>query len=100
VSRGRRPQHGGMLSLLLTLLAIGALAWFALRGTGGVIRSGVGSDAQAVTCEQQVSALIAKTGGLGPDYTRGYEALPASCRGLLPAPGSLDPSAKRAEPEN
>lgn len=97
---GPGAQRGGMISLLLALLAIGAALYFVLRGGGGSPGgTGLGSDASAVSCEQQISKLVARTGGHGPEYRAGYEALPPSCRGLLPAPGALDPSAARAEPE-
>ena len=93
----RHAQRGGLLSLLLTLLALGLVAYFALRGTAGGTHP-VGNDQAAVSCEQLIARLMAKTGGLGPDYKTGYDALPSSCRGLLPAPGALDPSPARADP--
>ena len=86
-------QHGGMLSLLLTLLAIGALAYFGLHGLG---RTSPGASGEAaISCEQRISKLIAKTGGQGPDYKSGYDALPTSCRGLIPAPEALAPPIER-----
>lgn len=84
-----------MVSLLLTLLAIGALLYFGLRGSGGV----VSHDGVAVNCTQLANTLIGKTGGLGPEYEAGYARLPESCRKLLPPPGALAPSADRAAPE-
>ncbi|GAC1633284.1 MAG: hypothetical protein NVS9B10_28480 [Nevskia sp.] len=95
----RSSQRGGLLSLLLTVLAIGAVAYFALRGTAGGSHP-LGDGQAAISCEQQISKLMAKTGGLGPEYQTGYDALPTSCRGLLPAPGALEPSPKRVEPES
>lgn len=97
--RTGRRERGGMLSLLLTLLAIGALAYFMLHGRGGGGSTELGSGASAISCEQRISKLVSSTGGQGPAYKAGYEALPSSCRGLLPAPGALEPSPKAVEPE-
>ena len=50
-----------MISLLLTLLAIGLLAYFALRGFGGHGAQGTaqgGGQAAAVNCERAATALI------------------------------------------
>lgn len=91
----RARERGGTLSLLLTLLAVGALLYFGLRGIGG---SG-NHEGVAVNCTQLAQALIAKTGGLGPDYETGYARLPESCRKFLPPPGALTPSPERATPE-
>lgn len=82
-------QRGGMLSLVLTLLAIGALAYFALRSSGGGSATAVGSGEASISCEQQIAKLIGKTGGQGPDYKRGYDVLPPPCRKLVPAPDAL-----------
>lgn len=90
----RSRQHGGMLSLLLTLLAIGLLAWFALRSFSGSSRETGGSQQQLANCSKLASDLIQRTGGLGPEYKSGYENLPASCRSLLPAPAALAPAAE------
>jgi hypothetical protein len=83
-----RRQRGGMISLLLTLLVIGFVAYFALRGIG---RGAHGTDAAggqqaSVTCERAVSDLVKHTGGLGPQYESGYAALPPACQRLLPPP--------------
>ena len=89
----RKPaQRGGMLSLLLSLLAVGAVLYFVLHGGSG---AGPASDATMVNCEQAIAALVGKTGGLGEAYAAGYEKLPPACRKLTPAPGALDPSAAK-----
>lgn len=85
-------QQGGALSLLLTLLVIGLLAWFALRGFSGHAPSTpAGSQQQLVNCERAASDLVQRTGGIGPDYKKGYDALPANCRSMLPPPAALSP---------
>ncbi|MCK9194252.1 MAG: hypothetical protein M0P19_10320 [Nevskia sp.] len=94
MSGRQAAQRGGMVSLLLTLLAVGALVYFGLHGVGG---TAAGKNAStSIDCEQKIAKLMKATGGLGPDYAAGYAALPTSCRGLLPPPGALDPSAAHA----
>ena len=90
-------QRGGMLSLLAALLVIGLLAWFALRST--TARQATGADTAAtVNCSKAASDLMSRTGGLGPDYKAGYEALPAACRSFLPPPQALSPA--EADPKS
>jgi len=89
-------QHGGALSLLLVLVIIGLVAYFALRGTGTATQ-GSGSQQQLVSCERLMSDLIQRTGGIGPDYKAGYDAAPAACKRMLPPPGGIAPP---AEPPN
>jgi len=92
----RSRQRGGMISLLLVLLAIGFLAYFALRShstsqtAAGV--TDVGSQQQLVNCTRIVSDLIGRTGGIGADYKTGYDALPPNCRHMLPPPAGVTPS--------
>ncbi|MFI4979288.1 MAG: hypothetical protein ACHQIO_02960 [Nevskiales bacterium] len=87
MNQSRSRQHGGMLSLLLVLVAIGLLAYFALRPhTARQEATSAGGEQQLVSCTKLTGELIQRTGGLGPDYKTGYEALPPNCRGLLPAP--------------
>jgi hypothetical protein len=88
-------QNGGMLSLLLTLLAIGAIAYFMLKsGTG--VHTDTGN---AVNCEPRIAALVRNTGGVGPAAQAAYDQLPEECRKLLPNPASLAPSPERV-PDN
>jgi hypothetical protein len=89
VKRRRHRQHGGAISLLLTVLAIGLLAYFALRGSA----SSPSAAGAPVDCERRISALIRQTAGQGDAYNTGYAALPAACQKLVPAPGTLAPSA-------
>jgi len=97
----RSRQHGGMISLLLVLLAIGFLAWFALRAhsasqpAAGV--ADVGSQEQLVSCTRIVSDLVGRTGGIGADYKTGYDALPPNCRHMLPPPAGITPSVPEAQ---
>jgi len=91
----KRYQRGGMLSLLLTLLAIGAVAYFMLKsGTG--VHTDTGN---AVNCEPRITALVRNTGGVGPAAQAAYDQLPDECRKLLPNPASLAPSVERV-PDN
>lgn len=81
------------MSLLLALVVIGLVAYFALRGTPAATQ-GSGSQQQLVSCEKVLSDLIQRTGGIGPDYKAGYDAAPPACRNMLPAPAGLDPAAR------
>jgi len=83
-------QQGGALSLLLALLVVGLLAWFALRSNSAT--QGSGNQQQLVTCEKVLGDLIQRTGGIGPDYKAGYDAAPPACKHMLPPPAALDPS--------
>lgn len=87
--------RGGALSLLLTLLVIGLLAWFALRALHGTGAAPATQD--SVSCEQRVSRLIAATGGVGPQAKAAYDRLPPACRRLMPDPAALAPSPERLE---
>lgn len=79
------------MSLLLALVVIGLIAYFALRANSTARKDQMGQQ-QMVSCEKVMSDLIQRTGGIGPEYKAGYEAAPAQCRSLLPAPGGLDPA--------
>jgi hypothetical protein len=81
--------QGGAISLLLTLLVIGLLAWFALRST--VFSHQTAAPAEQINCVNQVSALINRTHGIGADYQAGYEALPGDCKKLAPPPTPVLP---------
>lgn len=93
-----RRQRGGMLSMLLTLVVIGLLAYFALRSfTASKPPAGAaGSDGELASCAKLAGDLVQRTGGLGPDYRKGYEALPAQCRGFLPPAAAQE---GRADPD-
>ncbi len=85
-----------MLSLLLTLLVIGVVAYFALRSHSAV-QTGTGNQEQLVSCTKLVGDLVQHTGGLGPDYKTGYDALPQNCRGMLPPPGAVSPNVPESQ---
>lgn len=91
---GRRTparQRGGMLSLLLVLLVIGLLAYFALRSYGGsapAAPEAAGGAPAQVQCTQRISALVGATGGTGPAYAAGYAALPPECQKFAPPPAA------------
>ena len=87
---GGRRQRGGALSLLLVLLIIGLVAYFALRAN--TTAQGSGSQQQLVSCERVMSDLVKRTGGIGPDYKAGYDAAPEQCRKLLPPPAAITPA--------
>jgi hypothetical protein len=89
-------QRGSALSLLLALVIIGLVAYFALRGTGTATQ-GSGSQQQLVNCERLMSDLIQRTGGIGPDYKTGYDAAPPACRHMLPPPGAVDSPAHQPQ---
>ena len=93
-----RAVRGGALSLLLALVALGAILYFALSSKPGVHSGSVGgSDSgNAVNCEPLISALVRDTGGAGAAAQAAYDQLPAECRKLLPSPASLAPSPERA----
>lgn len=88
----KHHQHGGMLSLLLTLLAIGVVAYFMLRSVPGQHTD----TGDAASCEPKIAALVRDTGGVGPAAQTAYDQLPGECRKLLPNPASLAPSPERA----
>jgi hypothetical protein len=92
--RSPARQRGSAISLLLGLLVIGLLAYFALRSTSAPKKEGLGQS-QMVSCEKVMSDLIQRTGGIGPEYKAGYDAAPPACKGLLPPPAALDPSARQ-----
>jgi len=81
------------MSLLLALVVIGLVAYFALRASSTTKKGEMGQQ-QMVSCEKVVSDLIQRTGGIGPEYKAGYEAAPPACKGLLPAPAALDPASR------
>jgi len=80
-------QRGGMVSLLIALLVIGVLAYFALRAHSTTKETGMGQT-QLVGCDQLANDLVGRTHGIGPDYKTGYDALPPQCRALLPPPSA------------
>ena len=82
----RRYIHrarGGAISLLLTLLAIGLLAYFALKST--VFSRETAANGE-INCTNKVSELVNRTHGVGAEYQAGYEALPDDCRKFAPPP--------------
>src|SRR5579885_3862750 len=86
---GASAARGGAISLLLTLLAIGALLYFLLKpGHGGSSGTDAGN---ALNCEPLIAKLVQQTGGIGPQAQAAYERLPAPCRKLLPEPAALAP---------
>ena len=87
-----------MLSLLLALVVIGLLAYFALRSHSAA-PTGTGTDnqQQLVSCTNLISGLIKRTGGIGADYKTGYEALPPNCRGMLPPPEAIAPNVPESQ---
>jgi hypothetical protein len=78
-------QRGGALSLLIVLLVIGLAAYFAIRSYTAKQTAPNGEQAM-VNCSKAASDLVGRTGGIGPDYKAGYDALPAQCRAYLPPP--------------
>jgi hypothetical protein len=81
----RSRQHGGMLSMLLVLVVIGLAAYFALRSHSAT-QTAPGGEQQLISCTKLTGDLISRTGGIGADYQKGYQALPANCRSMLPPP--------------
>jgi hypothetical protein len=83
-------QSGGMLSLLATLLVLGLLAYFALRSYNGMqpASGSAAPGAPPMACTQRIADLVQRTGGLGPDYKAGYDALPRDCQKLTPPPAA------------
>ena len=90
-----------MLSLLLTLLVIGVVAYFALRSHSvsqtAAESTGAGNQQQLVACTKLAGDLVARTGGIGPDYKTGYDALPPNCRGMLPPPAAVSPNVPESQ---
>jgi hypothetical protein len=84
-------QRGGAISLLLVLVIIGLIAYFALRGNSTTKKDAMGQQ-QMVSCEKVMSDLIQRTGGIGPEYKAGYDAAPPACRNLLPPPAAIEPA--------
>ena len=85
-----------MLSLLLALVVVGLLAYFALRSHSAT-QTGTGDQQQLVSCTKLVGDLIQHTGGVGADYKTGYAALPPNCRGLLPPPQAITPNVPESQ---
>ena len=85
-----KSQRGGMLSLLITLLLLGVVAYFALRAHGTRKETGTGQT-ELVGCDKLANDLVGRTHGIGPEYKAGYEALPPQCRALLPPPAASPP---------
>ena len=87
-----------MLSLLLALVVIGLLAYFALRSHGATQAvDGNSSQQQLVSCTKLIGDLVQHTGGIGADYKTGYDALPPNCRGMLPPPEAIAPNAPESQ---
>ena len=84
------------MSLLLALVVIGLIAWFALRANSTTTKGEMGQQ-QLVSCEKVMSDLIQRTGGIGPDYKTGYDAAPPACRHMLPPPGAVDSPAHQPQ---
>jgi hypothetical protein len=80
-----------MISLLLTLLAVGLLMYFMLRHKQGPGSSGT-DVGNAAHCEPLISKLVSTTGGVGPQAQAAYDQLPAECKKLMPNPASLAPT--------
>lgn len=80
-------QSGGAISLLLTLAALGLLIYLVL----GTSSEEVSAPSSTLRCEQRISVLMSETGGIGERAQAGYEALPESCKALMPDPSSLLP---------
>jgi hypothetical protein len=78
-----RDAKGGAISLLLTLLVIGLLAYFALKST--VFSHETAANGE-INCTNQVSGLVNRTHGVGAEYQAGYAALPDDCKKFAPAP--------------
>jgi hypothetical protein len=93
-SRFPGRQRGGAISLLIVALVIGLAAYFAIHAYTARERGPTGEQAM-VNCAKAASDLVGRTGGIGPDYKAGYDALPAQCHSYLPppmqAPAAADP---------
>ena len=88
-----------MISLLLTLLAVGLLLFLMLRHKSGPGDSGTDTG-NAVHCEPLVNKLVANTGGIGPQAKAAYDQLPAECKKLMPDPAALAPTPQRSPDSN
>jgi hypothetical protein len=89
-----------MISLLLTLLVLGLLAYWMLHGIvggHGKDRQGAGGMAVQINCERALSSFVQRTGGVGPAAQAAYDALPPQCRKMMPDPAAL---AAPADPDN
>jgi hypothetical protein len=83
VGHTKDRSRGGAISLLLTLLVIGLLAYFALKST---VFSHETAGNGEINCTNKVSELVNRTHGVGAEYQAGYEALPDDCRKFAPPP--------------
>ena len=92
----RSRQQGGMLGVLLALLFVGLLAYFALRSHSAT-QTVAGDQQQLVSCTKLIGDLVQHTGGIGADYKTGYDALPPNCRGMLPPPAAVIPNAPESQ---
>ncbi len=87
-----------MLGLLLALLVVGLLAYFALRSHSATQAvDGNSSQQQLVNCTKLIGDLVQHTGGIGTDYKTGYDALPQNCRGMLPPPAGITPNVPESQ---
>ncbi len=88
-----------MISLLLTLLAVGLLLYLMLRHKSGPGDTGTDTG-NAVHCEPLINKLVSSTGGIGPQAKAEYDQLPAECKKLLPDPASLAPTPQQQSGQN
>lgn len=88
-----------MVSLLLTLLAIGLVLFLMLRHKSGPGDSGTDTG-NAVHCEPLINHLVSSTGGIGPQAKAAYDQLPAECKKLMPDPASLSPMPQQSSSQN
>lgn len=88
-----------MISLLLTLLAVGLVLYFMLRHKSGPGDTGTDTG-NAIHCEPLINKLMASTGGIGPQAKAAYDQLPAECRKLIPDPAALAPTPQQPSGQN
>ena len=86
-ARSRSSQSGNILSLLLGLILLLVVLYFAFKpGTPHT------DGALALNCEPLIKTLVQNTGGVGPQAQQAYAQLPPECRKLLPDPAMLAPT--------
>jgi hypothetical protein len=88
-----------MISLLLTLLAVGVLLYLMLHHKSGPGDTGTDTG-NAVQCEPLINRLVSSTGGIGPQAKAQYDQLPAECKRLMPDPASLAPTPQQPSSQN
>jgi len=91
----QRQRGQGLIGLLLSLLAIGLIAYLLLKPA----HNGVGGSdtGRAISCEHRVSDIVSGTGGIGPKAKEAYDALPGECKRFMPDPAALAPSVERTQ---